>query len=483
MDLDTSLDNCLQRMEAGESVASCLARYPDHAAALAPMLATASQLNVLREERLVETERVHARVVLRAALAAGKNKARWPRWGALFRDGRVAALVGITCALLFVVVTITAVADSQPGDFPYRLRIMAERTAVLMQPTPDERASAALDFAERRLTDVSDGFAADGRADPTALDALLRGMEGAAHTADSLTPEEKLAIARRVKAQAEQLHQLAQSATDSPTAPSFQAAADRAYAVVDRLGLKAGDTPSPAPSPQPALRAGEGTGQDAEQTPQIAPDTAPKPQPQKTPATGAPTTTGRPSATSSSRPSTTPAPVLSVLTATPTPSSTLPPLPATELASRDEPTAAASTGVERSTIPRRPTTDAAQTAFPTINIPAATPLATDDDVATVPPPTTRPPTTDTVVPSTKPAVVTAVTTASEPFPATPIARPSRKPPTGVPVATPAPYSTTPGNAAQTGPTPGAPNAEATSATNPRGSTVGPGQPVPSPTPS
>ncbi len=42
MNLDTTLERCLQQIEAGESIDGCLARYQDQADALAPMLATPS---------------------------------------------------------------------------------------------------------------------------------------------------------------------------------------------------------------------------------------------------------------------------------------------------------------------------------------------------------------------------------------------------------------------------------------------------------
>ncbi len=87
MNLATILDDCLQRLQAGETIAGCLARYPDQAADLAPMLAAAAQRGVLfmnlksgggKAERAarVEAEEQLARVATRRADHAGLDQAR-----------------------------------------------------------------------------------------------------------------------------------------------------------------------------------------------------------------------------------------------------------------------------------------------------------------------------------------------------------------------------------------------------------------------
>jgi uncharacterized protein (DUF433 family) len=46
MNLTTITDDCLERLARGESVADCLARYPEAADQLAPILSAAEQLRV-----------------------------------------------------------------------------------------------------------------------------------------------------------------------------------------------------------------------------------------------------------------------------------------------------------------------------------------------------------------------------------------------------------------------------------------------------
>lgn len=81
MDLTAILDDCLKRLAVGETVASCLARYPDCARELAPMLYVVQQVRQLSELHLTYGQRTRGKIALRSALAARKRRSSWMLWG------------------------------------------------------------------------------------------------------------------------------------------------------------------------------------------------------------------------------------------------------------------------------------------------------------------------------------------------------------------------------------------------------------------
>ena len=392
MDLDLILDNCLRQIETGESVASCLNRYPDHADALAPMLAAATELQTLRGERLHEAERQRIRALLRATLAAQGNDptGQW-RWSALFESGRIVSLAGLAIAVLFVISTGIAVMASKPGGLPYRLRVLAERSTVLIQRGPDDRAAASLDYTDRRLTDLSRGVSASGQADATALEALLQGMEGATLNADDLTEEKRAAIAQRLRSLADQLRQLAEAATDLPAEVSLREAADRAEELANSLN---GDGKThEQESPEHASQQGEA----GDATP-VATLTRPEPTSTLGHPSPAPTATVVPTAyqpephnSATSAPPNTSGPKTSPANTPKAPDSpTRPPQLATDVTNHGgEPTAAAGEIIRTPDTENKPT----QTPVPSVNAATATPAA-----PTFVPETVAPRNTSTVPP-------------------------------------------------------------------------------------
>ena len=50
-DVETVLDDCLNQLNRGESLESCLAQHPMHAAWLEPLLRLAVQFQALRQRR------------------------------------------------------------------------------------------------------------------------------------------------------------------------------------------------------------------------------------------------------------------------------------------------------------------------------------------------------------------------------------------------------------------------------------------------
>ncbi len=232
MKASTILDDCLERLKAGETVADCLVRYPEQAQTLAPMLQAAAELRTLAAFRLSHGQKLRAKVTMRAALAE-RTAPRPPLAWLRLRAMPAAAMLSL---VLFIALTVSAVASSQPGDLGYSLRVASERVPVFVQFGMARQAKAELVVAERRLTE-SQG------AHPSALAALIVSEEAIVRRAERLTLDEQIEIAERVSAHAQALVALAERADDPAMEARLAHAAKQVHAIAGRLV-----TPLPTPT-------------------------------------------------------------------------------------------------------------------------------------------------------------------------------------------------------------------------------------------
>ena len=79
MTLPAILDDCLRRLQAGETIAACLDHYPDQASELAPLLTAAARLRPLAGQGLSDAQRAQGRAVVRAAARTHATRATQPR--------------------------------------------------------------------------------------------------------------------------------------------------------------------------------------------------------------------------------------------------------------------------------------------------------------------------------------------------------------------------------------------------------------------
>lgn len=243
--------DCLERLQAGECAADCLARYGQEAAPVAPLLDAAARLQRVNAYHLTDNQRDQAKATLRAAmlshnqrLAQPAKPAPWRFRLALPAPLRGMALAGTLALVLFMVVSITTVAASQPGDIAYPVRALVERAPVLFKTTPAAKTTTELRVAERRLADIEAHLADQGELAPAAVDALLAGDEAAAGRAGQLSEAERLQAAAQVAAHAATLATLAQSAEQPAAKATLQATSARIEILAQRLML--GDEPAGA---------------------------------------------------------------------------------------------------------------------------------------------------------------------------------------------------------------------------------------------
>jgi len=276
------LDDCLQRLQAGATVDDCLSHHAAQAAELAPMLAAAVQLQSLASYRLSAAQKLRGRVALRNTLATRRQPHRWLPRGSGFGRVRGLALSGVAALCLFVALTISAVAASQPGDLGYPLRVVIERVPALVQIAPAGRATAEITVAERRLSELRHHVETAGQTSITALNAVLAGDRAAADQVSGLSEPERAEIAARVAHHADALTQLAQTTAEPRAANALHTAAAEALAIAARLRTgpsipAAPPIPTASPISQPTFTPVE------TRDPALAPDHPASVRPTRTP--------------------------------------------------------------------------------------------------------------------------------------------------------------------------------------------------------
>ncbi|MFQ6057388.1 MAG: DUF5666 domain-containing protein [Anaerolineae bacterium] len=182
-DVASILDECLSRLSRGESLESCLARYPQEAAEVAPLLHTALAVRILKETAPPSAVALAAGRRRFLEEAARRRQAQVPSWPERLRAlgeqigdllqrgirgqpalGRLATAV-LTALLLFALLgggTVAVSAHSLPGDPLYPIKRATEQVQLLLTFDPLARTDLQSQFQERRRAEVQ-AVVAQGR--------------------------------------------------------------------------------------------------------------------------------------------------------------------------------------------------------------------------------------------------------------------------------------------------------------------------------
>ena len=155
-DFDNILNDCLERMASGESVAECLARYPERAEELAPILRVGqATMRVSRVNMPSSAGKARGLARMQAALEDGRQR-RGRRW----RFPRVFwQSVSTPIAAAFAVVFLTVVAaggttaasgDSIPGEALYPVKTMRESVEERIARSDEHKARVHAKLARER---------------------------------------------------------------------------------------------------------------------------------------------------------------------------------------------------------------------------------------------------------------------------------------------------------------------------------------------
>ena len=155
--IEEILHQCLQRLDAGEDIASCLRDYPEHHDVLAPLLAVTADVRRLPAPTLPahvrSAARLRAREVLVRQATAGKQQ-NIPYRLTMLQRRAVATLLALVLVIGSLGATVAVAQQSLPGDVLYRVKRGSEQLRVQLTPALEERAILYLAAADRRVAEA-----------------------------------------------------------------------------------------------------------------------------------------------------------------------------------------------------------------------------------------------------------------------------------------------------------------------------------------
>jgi hypothetical protein len=151
-EFENILNECLDRLIKGETVASCLARYPEHAAELEPLLKTAE------EARLAATLQPRAEFRQRAAnefQSAIRNlPSKQPRNAFRWQLRWVIPVAAILVILLGGTGTVVAAANSLPDNPLYGVKLAVESVQMAFTFSEQGKAELYARFIDYRVEEI-----------------------------------------------------------------------------------------------------------------------------------------------------------------------------------------------------------------------------------------------------------------------------------------------------------------------------------------
>ncbi len=144
---DEALANCLDHLAGGSTLEDCLARYPEHAAQLKPLLRTAARLE--RGQGLQPSPAAKARVRARLTNHMRANPRRGQR-GAISFQRLMVSLAVLTLA--FFVTGMAFAQSALPGDALYGWKRTSEK---LWQAVSSDPLGTDLVLSHRRAVEIT----------------------------------------------------------------------------------------------------------------------------------------------------------------------------------------------------------------------------------------------------------------------------------------------------------------------------------------
>ena len=154
---DDILNDCLERMAAGEDPGRCVRRYPEHAGELEPLLATAATMSRAAESTVVRPEARAAGLARLNRAIADRGARRRSRLPFLSWPLGRPALLGFVLVLLFAVAaggTTMASEDAVPGDPLYWVKTTKETITLRMSGSDMARAHTHARLAGERGEEI-----------------------------------------------------------------------------------------------------------------------------------------------------------------------------------------------------------------------------------------------------------------------------------------------------------------------------------------
>jgi uncharacterized membrane protein YgcG len=155
------LDDCITRMDAGEDIESCLARYPQYASELRPLLLAAMEASsvAVKDEIPPEVLRRGKLRVLKAADEIREQQARKPfpifNWQRSLRTAMTVLAVFVLAFAITGTGLVYASNATLPGDNLYTVKRTWEDLRLQLAFNPQERKSLEDTYEQERIQEVS----------------------------------------------------------------------------------------------------------------------------------------------------------------------------------------------------------------------------------------------------------------------------------------------------------------------------------------
>lgn len=157
--IEDILDECLDRLQAGESVEACLARYPVEAAELEPLLRAAVTLTTARLQPRPEFRQTAKHRFQGAVRMERERRAARAGWTGLLSLPWARTWIGAAAAVLLLFVlgsgTMIVSAESLPDQPLYPVKRFVERAQLALAPSETERADLHLRLADLRVREIA----------------------------------------------------------------------------------------------------------------------------------------------------------------------------------------------------------------------------------------------------------------------------------------------------------------------------------------
>ncbi len=159
IDLAERLDACLSLIEAGLSVDECLARYPDAADELRPLLSASAAVKTALATELPLSARLR---VTNRVMSAWDERASRParRWWSISLPSLAPKWAAVAASLAIVLVggtgTVSASASSIPGDALYPVKEFTEEARLWITRSPEEKVAYYSDLVEERVRELTE---------------------------------------------------------------------------------------------------------------------------------------------------------------------------------------------------------------------------------------------------------------------------------------------------------------------------------------
>ncbi len=186
--LITHLDECMAAIEAGESIESCLARYPDEAAELAPLLQISLALEGLPQPAPAAATTRKAKSQFMAQAEQRREATKQSLWARMRQRLAIPSLPGPARALATVATALTlvllvgsgavfAASDSLPGEPLYGFKLLGEDVQRALTFNGEDRIRLEESFTERRRDEVRQ-LLSRGRQQEVVFGGLLQERNG-----------------------------------------------------------------------------------------------------------------------------------------------------------------------------------------------------------------------------------------------------------------------------------------------------------------